>query len=280
MSHKQQVVLGEVQETLLIPLYGRAVEARKPRSVLRDPRSVEMVDSIDYDFAKLDSSNQALFACAMRTAIIDEWVRGFLAEHPSGTVVELGTGLNTRFDRVDNGTVRWIDIDLPDVIELRRAFFGDKDRYRMIAASITEDAWLDEVVRSGGPYLLVSEAVLAYLAEEDVRSLFRRVASRLPGAWVVTDTFSRMLVEQILARDVRKVMSMKMLWTCGDPREVERWGVGARLLETRNLGQPQAALRRRMPPVYRVGMAVADRLGGRRLDGYRLNLYKVAEPDK
>ena len=280
MSPKQQVVLGEVQETLLMPLYGRAVEAKKPRAVLRDPKAVAMVESIDYDFAKLDSSGQALFACAMRTAILDEWVRGFLAEHPTGTVVEIGTGLNARFDRVDNGKVRWIDIDLPDVIDLRRTFFTETERYRMVASSVLQDAWLDEVASGTGPFLFVSEAVMAYLAEDDVRSVFARIGARLPGAWVAVDTFSRMLVEQILARDVRRVMSMNMQWTCGDPREVERWGVGATLLESRNLGQPQAALRRKLAPVYRVGMAVADRLGGRRLDGYRLNLYKVAKSDR
>lgn len=279
MPDKQQVVLGEVQETLLMPLYGRAVEAKKPRPVLRDLKAVAMVDAIEYDFAKLDSSSQALFACAMRTAIIDEWVRGFLAEHPTGTVVEIGTGLNARFERVDNGMVRWVDIDLPDAMDLRRAFFSENDRYRMVAASVLDDEWLDEVAAEKGPFLFVSEAVMAYLEPEQVRSVFQRIGARLPGAWVAVDTFSRMLVEQILARDVRRVMTMRMRWTCGDPTEIERWGVGATLLESRNLGQPQTALRRRMPPVYRLGMAVADRLGGRRLDGYRLNLYRVDEAD-
>ena len=46
-------------------------------------------------------------------------------------MVELGTGLNTRFERTDNGSVHWIDLDLPDTIEHRRRFFADTERRRM-----------------------------------------------------------------------------------------------------------------------------------------------------
>ncbi|WP_203665178.1 hypothetical protein [Streptomyces parvus] len=41
--------LGTVQETLLIPLYARAVENRKEQALLRDARAEEIVASIDYD---------------------------------------------------------------------------------------------------------------------------------------------------------------------------------------------------------------------------------------
>jgi O-methyltransferase involved in polyketide biosynthesis len=35
---------------------------------------------------------------------------------------------------VDNGQVHWIDMDLPDSIELRRRFFVEPDRRLMLAA--------------------------------------------------------------------------------------------------------------------------------------------------
>ncbi len=60
-------------------------------------------------------------------------------------MVEIGTGLNTRFERTDNGQVRWIDLDLPDTIELRRKFFADSDRRNMLAASALEEGWLPVV---------------------------------------------------------------------------------------------------------------------------------------
>lgn len=114
-----KVRLDAVQETLLIPLYGRAVETRRRHPLLRDPRAVQIVARVDYDFTGL-SSDQSLAGAVLRTSSYDAWARRFLAAHPAGTVVEIGTGLNTRFDRLDNGTARWFDLDLPEVIELRR----------------------------------------------------------------------------------------------------------------------------------------------------------------
>ncbi|WP_412180797.1 class I SAM-dependent methyltransferase [Streptomyces sp. ADMS] len=114
---ERDVRLGTVQETLLIPLYGRAVENRKSEAVLRDPVAEELVAAIDYDFARFDGLPM-LLGTVLRTTLFDRWAAAFLAEHPTGTMVEIGTGLNTRHERTDNGRARRFDLDLPDVIEL------------------------------------------------------------------------------------------------------------------------------------------------------------------
>lgn len=104
-----------------------------------------------------------------RSSIFDDWTARLLREHPDGTVVKLGTGLNTRFDRLDNGRVHWFDLDLPDATALRRQFFGDSERRKMLAGSVVDTDWFDTVSASPTPYLLLSEAVLIYLNDDDVR---------------------------------------------------------------------------------------------------------------
>ena len=146
MEDKHQVRLGAVQETLFIPLAARARQARRKHPVLPDPKAVEVLQSIDYDAAKYGRGAGG-WTAVLRTAIIDFWIRGFLAAHPAATVVEIGTGLNTRFERVDNGQVHWFDLDLPDTIDLRRAFFADTDRRRMVAASVLDQDWLPAVAK-------------------------------------------------------------------------------------------------------------------------------------
>ncbi|MGC5534059.1 class I SAM-dependent methyltransferase [Streptomyces sp. SR-10] len=126
--------LGRVQETRLIPLYARAVENRKEHALLRDTRAEEIVAAIDYDFGRFDEL-PSLTGSLLRTRLFDRWVAKFLSAHPGGTVVELGTGLNTRYERVDNGSARWFELDLPDVIGLREKFLTDSPRRTMIAAS-------------------------------------------------------------------------------------------------------------------------------------------------
>ena len=181
MEGKHQVRLGAVQETLFIPLAARALETQRKHPVLRDPRAVEMVRSIDYDAAKYGRGAGG-FVTILRTAVIDFWVRAFLAAHPAATVVELGTGLNTRFERVDNGQVHWFDLDLPDTIDLRRTFFTDTERCRMVAASVLDEDWLPVVAQSRGPYFFVADGVLVYLPEDQVMATLGRIAARPPRA--------------------------------------------------------------------------------------------------
>ena len=109
--------------------------------MLRDPKAVEIVESVDFDWAKY-GRDWGGAVTVLRTAIFDWWVRRVPRRASGGTVIELGTGLNTRFERVDNGPVHWIDLDLPDTIELRRKFFADSGRRRMVAASVLDEDWL------------------------------------------------------------------------------------------------------------------------------------------
>ena len=144
--------LKGAQETLLIPLWARAVEASRPEPILYDAKAVEVIASLDYDFSKFDPGGGAQTSCCLRAAIIDGWVRQFLQQHPDGTVVEIGAGLDTRFERVDNGRVRWFDLDLPEAMEVRRCFFTESDRRTFLAQSALEPDWIEVVRRaSAGP---------------------------------------------------------------------------------------------------------------------------------
>jgi O-methyltransferase involved in polyketide biosynthesis len=274
MTEKHQVSLGEVQETLLIPLYGRAVETGKPRPILRDPRAVEMVEAIDYDFARFDGG-PSLLGTVLRTALIDTWVDTFLAEHPAGTVVEIGAGLNTRFERLDNGQLRWIDLDLPDSMALRRRFFTETDRRAMLVGSVLDEDWVAAVKASPGPYFFVAEAVLLYLPEPQVRRALEIIAGNFPGARLVLDTTGSWIIANQHRHDSLKKVDAKMVWACDDPRELERWGLGLRTLESRDLGQLPPALRRRLPRRLRLALPAFRVLARKRFAFYKVNLYEV-----
>jgi O-methyltransferase involved in polyketide biosynthesis len=184
--------LGHVQETLLIPLYARARDAARRHPLLKDERAAELVDGLEYDFSRF--GGPAPLGCVLRSAILDGWVRSFLARHPTGTVVELGTGLNTRFDRLDNGTVRWFDLDLPDAIALRRRFFANRPRCTMLDGSVLDTDWFDTVAAVPGPYLFVCEAVLVYLAGRQVRTVLSQLAQWFDGSLIAFDTAGALML--------------------------------------------------------------------------------------
>lgn len=274
MREREPVTLGDVEETLLIPLYARAVETRRARGVIHDPLSVEMVDSIDYDFSRFDQPS-TLYGCVLRTSVIDQWVRQFLRDFPTGTVVEVGAGLNTRFERVDNGSVHWVDLDLPDAMDLRRRFFDESDRRRMVAASLLDPAWVAAVGQSPPPYFFAVEAVLMYLVEADVRRALRLIADHFPGARIALDTGGHLMIDHQDRHPTMKFMTAKMQWACDNPKDLEAWGLGLRLLTSSSYDGVPWEQFRRIPLGYRTAF-LATRLIPWLARMYRINLLEVA----
>jgi len=185
------VTLDAVPETLLWNLYHRAAEARRPDTVLPDPRAVELVDAMDFPFeARFGPAAPALAQWqALRAACFDREVRRFLGRHPGGTVVALGEGLETQFWRVDQGTVRWIGVDLSEVIALRRELLPGDPRMRLNACSALDERWLDEV-DTAAPVLVTAQGLLMYLARDDVHRLLTMCAARIAAGGLVFDAVS------------------------------------------------------------------------------------------
>lgn len=274
-STERGVRLGTVQETLLIPLYGRAVENRKQDAVLRDPRAEEIVASIDYDFGRFDNL-PSLIGAVLRTSLFDRWVTEFLAERPDGTVVEIGTGLNTRYERVDNGRTRWFDLDLPDVIELRRTFFDDTPRRTMVAASVIDETWADAVAaESDGPYFFPAEAVLPYLAEPDVRHVVDLLAERFPGSLLALDTAGPSVISRQSEHDALSKVEAKMLWACADPADLAEWQPGARVLASHTLTSLPPQMYDELPTAYREMLSGLAEQRLPQVEEYRLTLIQL-----
>jgi O-methyltransferase involved in polyketide biosynthesis len=263
-----QIQLGLVQQTLFFPLLARARETESKRPLLSDPKAVELARAIDFDLATFKTPMR--FLVVIRTMILDWWIRQFLADHPHGTVVELGTGLNTRFERTDNGSVHWIDLDLPDTIELRRRFFADTGRRRMLAASLLDEDWLSEVEQLPGPYFFVSDGVLVYLREQDVTSTLARIAARFPGSRLAFDTYPLATFKWEHKMAAKRGVALWQ-WPCDDPRTLER--LGLRLLESAKVTRSPAGVRAALPARYRYLLPLADPVLGR---GLTLALFQSA----
>jgi O-methyltransferase involved in polyketide biosynthesis len=269
---KEKIRLGEVQETLLVPLYLRALENRRKRPILRDPKAAEMVDSIDWDFERFGQRLRAV-SCILRTAIFDEWIAEFLRRHPDSTVVEIGAGLNTRFERLDNGRLRWFDLDLPDTIELRRKFFKDTGRRTTLTGSVVNPDWIAPVQRSPGPYFFVAEAVLIYLKEREVRAALAQIAGNFPVARIAFDTATSRAVRNGNKDFVRRTMAARFDWACEDPRKIEGWDIGLRLLESRTLLDASVALQARLSFPMRSSLRILRTLCPSIAKDYQLNLF-------
>ena len=252
--------LSGVAEPLLIPVYYRAIESQRPDALLDDRRAVALVTQMSLDFTQVRRIATPELLRLMRilfTREMDRYVRDFLGRHHDGVVVHIGCGLDSRFERVDNGQVEWYDLDLPGVVDLRRRVIGDESgRYHLLACSVLEDAWLAAVqLHSHRPSLFIAETVLVYFTESQVKSLVLKLRDRFPGAELVFDgwrPFEVWLASRYLSEAGFTGLMRWGFW-CG--HEIERWGEGIWLVGEWGFfdkPEPRMAPYRWMSPLFRL----------------------------
>ncbi len=230
--------LNGIAETLLITLYIRARESQRPDALLKDEKAVALVTQMDTAFSwikqiKMDEDDQT--SLILRNRELDRYTRDFLARIPEAVVVHIGCGLDARFERVDNGQVEWYDLDLPEVIELRRKFIGSEgERYHFLSCSMFDSAWPNTVsIHRQRPFLFLAEGVFMYFKEEQVKSLMLMLRDRFPGAELVFDAFSPFLVRanNLRFRISRTKINARYHWGLKRGKDLESWGDGIYLLD-------------------------------------------------
>lgn len=224
-----KIDLGVVQETLLTPLCARAMQYGRPDAIVSDPIAARLVETIDYDFDRLRAFPDTMTGCAIRAERFDRRIQSFLGESSADetppTMVLIGEGLDTTFDRNDDGRAHWYEIDFPDVIALRKQLFPDQPRRHQISGSVFDEEWIGQVKQTATERVFFQIAgVMMYLPEEKVRKLFTLLADHFPGCHVAFDTCSVMArrLSSILEASVRTTRAVYQ-WGITDPRRIDSW---------------------------------------------------------
>jgi O-methyltransferase involved in polyketide biosynthesis len=186
------VALSGVPETMLWTLYNRASEAERSASILKDPDAIRILKSIDYDYAR--SFGAVDLSHAVRSRVFDDVLKPWLAEHPEGVVIELGCGLETQFQRCDNGLVRWICVDVPDAIAVRERFLPESDHCRYVRKSALDTSWMQDIEHLLGKeaararsVFITAQGLFMYFQEAEVKALVRAIAAHYPEAELMFD---------------------------------------------------------------------------------------------
>jgi O-methyltransferase involved in polyketide biosynthesis len=237
-SRKEKIRLTPEQETLLITLYSKALGC--PDSLFTDEKSLEILEQIDYDFSQLKIPVGTRLTVCIRAKKVDDYVRGFLADHPKGLVLHLGCGLDSRYTRVDNGDVEWYDLDMPEVIDLRKIFYEETDRYHMIPSSVTNLRWVETIPSQSRPVMVIAEGLMMYLTEEEVRSLILKLKENFPGCEFVFDAYSTLTARSVKGHPSLRRTGAVIHWGIDDANAIEKWGDGIQLKEEWYFTQSEA----------------------------------------
>jgi O-methyltransferase involved in polyketide biosynthesis len=262
MSETPDQGLSGVAETLLIPLYVRAMESQRPDAMMKDEKAVALVTQMSHNFDRvrqIPMTEAHKVTRIMLTRETDRYARDFLSRHPEAVVVHIGCGLDSRFERVDNGHVEWYDLDLPGVIDLRRKFIGvEGGRYHLLGCSVLGDAWLNTVSAHGQrPFLFLTEGVFMYFRAEQVRSLVLTMRDHFPGAELVFDGWTPFWIwlgNRQLSLSKSQFTGL-MRWGFWRGQEIEGWGDGIHLLDEWgyfDCPEPRLDSFRWMAPIFRL----------------------------
>ena len=154
-------------------------------------------------------------------------LREAVEAHPDAVVIQLGAGIDARYDRLGRPAVtHWYDLDLPEAIDLRRRLLPETERNTYLAMSLLDFRWIDTVHAHGRPVLLILEGVLMYFTEAEVRSFFDAICRDLPdGTTILFDMLAYSLVNNAKHHDVVKKAdkTVEFKWSVLDTHEMERW---------------------------------------------------------
>jgi len=244
------IEISDVAATSFVTLYCHAIESQSKHPILDDPKAVEItlelnkilsgsIKRLSRDLVQGKLKKQLVIHIAIRAKQYDRYVNDFLEHSPDGIVVNIGCGLDSRFLRVDNGRVIFYDLDLPEVIEIKKQFFKENERYHFISSSVLDHEWMSIVAKHKGPFLFLAEGVFMYLHQEDVQSLILKLQSQFPGTELVCEVVNSLW----LTKPLKKIMNFKMQkelhlgkdatfhFGIRDSQEMEEWHTGIELLD-------------------------------------------------
>jgi O-methyltransferase involved in polyketide biosynthesis len=230
VTEKLHVDLSGAPQTMLATFYAKALDAGLEKPILGDRYAREIVDRIDYDWTKTSITAANSPAVTTRSAHFDNWARQFIAAHPEAVVLHLGCGLDARFFRLDPGPgIEWYDVDYPDVADLRRQLYPARERYHLVAASVTDPAWLQDIP-ADRPVLAIGEGLTMYLTRAEGIALLRRIVEHFASGELQFDAFNRLGIRSQWTNTVVRRSGATLHWGIDRPDDIIDAVPGVRLL--------------------------------------------------
>ena len=231
---KYHIEKNTVQETLVIPLYGRRMCSELFPQLFWDETAIRLLDQIDYDFSTLAQKSQStvqqfgFLEVAMRQNDLAWEVRDYLKKHSKAAVVNLGCGLDDTGRNCDNGRCKLYNLDFPDVIAVRDALLPAGEREENIPCDLNDYSWFERIDASEGAVFFAA-GVFYYFLTEQFQTLVQAMAQAFPGGRLVFDAAGKAAVKMMLKTWIRdaEIQDVGAYFSVSDPRrELSPWAPG------------------------------------------------------
>ncbi len=229
--------LTGIPETMLIPLWAKAEETQRVNPIISDTKAEKIIKTIDYDFSKFNKSWMSQTGIAIRTYILDRAVEKFLSVNDNAIIINLGAGLDTRYERLSPRRIKcWYDLDVPEAIRFREKFFPESKKNQFIEKSVFDYSWLNDIDRNDEPILIIAEGLFMYFSEEEIKNLFEKLVRSFPEGEIYFEMLAHFLVNRGNIHDTLQKTgnNIEFKWGLNDSRSMERWNKKIEFIEEWN----------------------------------------------
>lgn len=249
---------SEVITTATIPLWARAVEQSQKKPILIDRLAPQILTASGGNSDSYKGITMSQVGCCIRAMIIDRLTEKFASQHTPCIAIQLGAGLDARFQRLNHPEriATWYDLDLPESMAQRKKLIPAADRNEYLEQSLFDTAWMEELSGRGLPVIIILEGVMMYFTQEQVAGFFNDLARYFTGgAQIVLDLVPPLMVRHAKYHDAVKKAgeTLEFTWTI-EPNEFEKTYPRLRCAESFCLSDHDTT--KRFPWIYRTACRV------------------------
>ena len=179
-------LLNGVENTLYIPLAARIYVSEKFPKFFYDEKALSLKAYIPANLIEKNASEYFHMASVCRQDVIDKKIIKFLEENENCNVVFLGAGLETAYNRINNKTANFYQVDLPDVIEIRKKVLGNAENEKLISGDMFTLEWIKEI-DTELPTMIAVSGVYQYFYKEKIVEMIKKMKSFLPKGELAFD---------------------------------------------------------------------------------------------
>lgn len=207
--------MDNVNRTLYIPLYGKALVSRMGR-FLQDEMAEQIWQQEGFPLKGKAKSRWLAYSMAMRAAVFDRWLEDRLKQTPEAVVLHLGCGLDSRILRVGEADGMWFDVDFPEVIGERQRYFRETECYRMLGADLRDLTWLEKI--PGGKAVVVMEGISMYLQPHQLRELFAGLSEHFQQLDILMDCYTTLGAKATKYKNPINTVGVTQVYGLDDPQ--------------------------------------------------------------
>ena len=225
--------LEGVEKTMLLTLFAKAKHSQQKNHKFYDSKAIEVISKIDYDFSIAEKDKFMQLGTVARTIVLDNMVGDYIDAHPKCTIVNIASGMDTRFNRLDNGKINWYNVDLENSANYRLNYIEGTDRVTTLAYSAMDPSWAQEILIRND-VLFIVEGLTMYLNPKDVKNILNIIDANFDKCTIFMEIMPPVSVKNTKEESIEDTNS-KFIWGVAKGHELTKFNNNFKWIRDVNL---------------------------------------------